>query len=150
MLHNLGVRIAGVVAGSAMILATAFNAEAAPRRHYGGGGNGGAVAALAFGAIALGVGAAIASGQRSERHYVTAAPYGYGGGYGGYGYAPQPQYYATQQQYYAPQVHYVPQPQYYAPQPVYNSGYGHWYGARHRHEGNRWQRLARDRQQYGT
>ena len=100
MLRNLGIRIAGVVAGSAMVLATAFQAEAAPRRYYGGGGgNGGAVAALAIGALALGVGAAIASSQRSERHYVPAAP---AYGYGGYGYAPQPQYYA-------PQVQYVPQ-----------------------------------------
>ncbi len=144
MSRNLAIRVAGAVAGSAMIFVTAFQAEAAPRRYHRGGGNGGAVAALAFGAVALGIGAAIASSNRRDREYYAPS----------YGYAPQTYYepqvqYAPPQQYYEPQVQYVPQ-QYYAA-PVYHPGYGGGYGVRrHRSDGNRWQQIAREKRAYSS
>ena len=127
MNRALTLRAAGAVLGSALVLATAFQAEAAPRRVYRGGGNG-AAAALAFGAVALGIGAAIAASERRDREIVPA--YGYPAYGYGYGYAAP--------QYYAPQVQYVPQPVYGAP--AYAYGYGP-----HHHGGNYWR--ARNRQQ---
>lgn len=136
MNRKLILRSAGAVLGSALILATAFQAEAAPRRHYRGGGNG-AVAALAFGAVALGFGAAIASSQRREREFVPAY------GYPAYGY-PAQSYPVYGNGYGAPEVDYAPQVQY-VPQPVYAPSYPYGY-VQPRRNGNYWMRQARERQ----
>ena len=110
MTRKLVLRATGAVLGSALMLATAFQAEAAPRRGHRGGGNG-AAAAFAFGAVALGIGAAIAASQRRERETPV---YAYGYPAYGYGYANVA-------------------PQYYAPQPVYAPGYGYGHGNRWGH-----------------
>lgn len=89
-------------------------------------------AAIVGGIAALGIGAAIASQNRSS--------YGGGGYYGGNGYYAQPQgyYAAPQQQYYAPSASYYeapqtyvyeePAPVYVQPAPVYAPAYGYGYG----------------------
>jgi hypothetical protein len=72
----------------------------APRR-------GNAAAAAAFGAMALGIGAAIAADRRNDY-------YGYGYGYPAYGYGYAPGYYGGG--YYRPRYY---APRYYGPRPFY-------------------------------
>ena len=90
-------------------------------RHARRRGGGNAAAAALFGAAALGIGAAIAAGQRDD--------YGYAPVYPGYGYSPNYGYgaYGYPRTYYGNGGGYYPQQQYYAPPrrayPSYNQGY---------------------------
>lgn len=129
MLQKYGIRAAGVALGAGLLFATtAFQAEAAPRRHYRGGNAGAAVAA---GILGLGVAAAIAS-SRSNRDYYYAPGYSYPA----YGYNAYPAY-----------SYGYAQPVYprYAPRYPYATGY---YGPTGYGRGNYYQRRARNTQQY--
>ncbi len=137
MLKNLAIRTAGVALGAGMLLATsALQADAAPRRYHRGANAG---AALAVGALALGVGAAIAASQR-DRYYHGPA------------YATEPAYLGYQGYGYAPGYNYGYGEGY--AQPVYPAwGYGYaqpkrYYGATGYRGGNYWQRQERNTRQY--
>jgi hypothetical protein len=136
MLQKHGIRAAGVALGAGLLFATtAFQAEAAPRRHYRGGNAGAAVAA---GILGLGVAAAIASSRSNRNHYYApgyAYP-AYGYSYGAYpAYSAYPVYsYGYAQPVYPRYAPRYPYAGYYGP-----TGYG---------RGNYYQRRARNTQQY--